>query len=73
MKYELEIWYVGLRGVSKKYSRLTKNQTIAFRYIVLKFLDSNYLFIDLDFGTSATQIRQKLLEIHQLKDKISFS
>ena len=37
------------------------------------FSDSKYLFTDLDFDTSATQIRQKLLEIHQFKEKISFS
>ena len=29
--------------------------------------------MDLDFDTSTTQIRQKLLEIYQVEDKISFS
>ena len=30
------------------------------------------MFLDLDLDTSVTQIRQKLLEIYQLKDQISF-
>ena len=52
---------------------MTKNQTISFCSIVLKSLDSTYLFIDVDLDISATQIRQKLLEIYQLESRISFS
>ena len=31
------------------------------------------IFINLDFDTSASQVRYKLLEIYQLKDEVSFS
>ena len=46
---------------------------MAFCFIVEVFLDCKYLFIDSDFDTSVTQVRQELLEIHQYKDRISFS
>ena len=37
------------------------------------YLDSESIFINLDYDTSTSQIQQKLLEIHQLKDRVSFS
>ena len=46
---------------------------MTFCSIVWVFLDSKYSFTALDFDTSTSQIRQKLSEIHQLKDKISLS
>ena len=48
------------------------HQTIAFRCNALIFLDSESLYINLDFDTSATQIQSQLLEIYQVKDRISF-
>ena len=42
---------------TKKYFRLTDNQTIAFCSIVYQFLDSKYLFIDLDFDALTTLIK----------------
>ena len=44
-------------GCPKKYSSLTKNQTIAFLFYCLIFLDSKYSFIDFNFDTSTTNIR----------------
>ena len=41
---------------NKEYSRLTNYQTVAFCPIAKRFLDSKYLFIDLDFNTSTSQI-----------------
>ena len=37
-----------IQSVPKKYSRLTNRQTLAFYSIVKIFLDSKYLFIDLE-------------------------
>ena len=44
-------------GDPKKYSRLTKHQTILFCFITTMFLDSESIFIDLDFDTLTSQIR----------------
>ena len=40
----------------KKYSRLTKHQTISFCSITSKYLDSESIFLNLDFDTSTSQI-----------------
>ena len=42
---------------------------LLFKY----FLNSEFLFINIDFDTLTTQIQRKSLEIHQLKDRVSFS
>ena len=46
-----------LQSVPEKYSHLTKNQTVVFCSIVLNFLDSKYLFVNLDFETPTIQIQ----------------
>ena len=45
-----------IQGAPKKYSRLTMHGAIVFCFISKILLDSKYLFIDLDFDTSITQI-----------------
>ena len=47
------------------------NNGLLFYY--LKCLDSEYLFLNLDFDISTTKLQEKLLEINQLKKKTSFS
>ena len=37
------------------------------------YLDSENIFINLDFDTSTSQIRYKLLERYQFEDRASFS
>ena len=44
-------------GITKKYSSLTNHETIVFSSIVYTISDSKYLFTDLDFDTSTTQVR----------------
>ena len=61
-----------LPGDPKKCLRLPKHQTIGFCSITSMYLDSESIFINSDFGTSTSQIRQKLLEIHPLKDTLVF-
>ena len=56
----------------KKYSSLTNDQAIAFCFIIYIYLDSKHLLSDVYYDTSTTQFQQKLLKIHQLKDKLSF-
>ena len=46
-----------LPGDLKKYSRLTNYQTIAFCSIAYMYLDSESMFINLDFDNSMSQIR----------------
>ena len=60
------------RVTQKKCLRLPKHQTIGFCSITSMYLDSESIFINSDFGTSTSQIRQKLLEIHPLKDTLVF-
>ena len=55
------------------YSHLAKHQTKAFLSITQMYLDSESLFINLDFDISNSQMREELSEIYQLKDRISFS
>ena len=40
---------------------------ISYGLKIFKVLNSKYLFIDLDFDTSTTQIQLKILEIYQPK------
>ena len=48
------------------------NKRLSFYYLnVFRFFKS--IFINLDFDTSTSQIRCKLLEIYRLKDRVSFS
>ena len=62
-----------LESVKKKQLPFDKPSNNIFLFYFFKVLDSKCLFIGLDFEILTTEIRQKLLEIYQLKDKMSFS
>ena len=47
----------GIPDDPKKYSRLTKHQTIGFCSITSMYLDSESTFINLDLDTSTSQIQ----------------
>ena len=59
--------------MSRKVLSYDKESNNRLLFFCSKFLCSKYLFIDLNIDISTTQMQLKLLKVHQLKDKISFS
>ena len=59
---------MNLQGDPKKVLPFDKASKNSLLFYYLNVLNHESLFINLDFDTSTSQIRLKLLEIYQLKD-----